>query len=237
MNRPLPWLAICAVLFCGTSAAQSRTWTDSTGRYTVEAEFVSVAGGQVTLKKTDGQEITLPLDRLSAADREFVKTREGGTAAGSVARGRLKGPILSQVVIEKWTLEPPTIEFTAEVDLLGDAEVAELWGTVDTPEGGKIVDVVAGAIYQGILRLEIDGIDLMNPPPGYKLQRGTLERKANSKQCIGKVTFPQIALPKSSTTMFLLASDNSGNKGNLLRFTIDLETGKVTGGQVKSKAN
>ena len=50
-----------------------RTWTDNTGAFRLEAEFVSVEGTQVTLRREDGEEITLPLSRLSEADQKAVK--------------------------------------------------------------------------------------------------------------------------------------------------------------------
>jgi hypothetical protein len=49
-----------------------RTWTDVTGQFKVEAELVSAAGGSVQLKKKDGSLVNVPLDKLSAADRDFL---------------------------------------------------------------------------------------------------------------------------------------------------------------------
>lgn len=53
--------------------AKLRTWTDVTGAFTVEAEFIGLADGKVELKKTDGKSISLPLDKLSPADRDIAK--------------------------------------------------------------------------------------------------------------------------------------------------------------------
>jgi len=44
-----------------------------TGTYKIEATLVSFADGKVTLKRTDGKEVTLPLAKLSAEDRAFVE--------------------------------------------------------------------------------------------------------------------------------------------------------------------
>jgi len=46
-----------------------RTWTDATGTYKIEAELVRVADGKVELKKADGTVVSVPLDKLSAADQ------------------------------------------------------------------------------------------------------------------------------------------------------------------------
>lgn len=50
-----------------------RTWTDSTGTYTIEAKFVSYGSGNVTIEKKDGSKTTLSLDRLSEEDQKWVK--------------------------------------------------------------------------------------------------------------------------------------------------------------------
>lgn len=49
-----------------------RTWTDATGKFKIEAELVRVADGKVELKKTDGTTISVPLDKLSAADQAIA---------------------------------------------------------------------------------------------------------------------------------------------------------------------
>jgi hypothetical protein len=53
-------------------ATALRTWTDTTGKFNVEAEFVSIVGDKVQLKKKDGSVLSVPLDKLSKEDREFL---------------------------------------------------------------------------------------------------------------------------------------------------------------------
>ena len=53
--------------------ADAKVWTDSSGQHQIVAEFVSLDGGEVTLKAVDGKIIKLPLDKLSEADQEFAK--------------------------------------------------------------------------------------------------------------------------------------------------------------------
>jgi len=55
-----------------------RTWSDITGRFQTEAEFVDFIDGAVNLKKTDGEVISVPLAKLSAADQEYVRRQAGG---------------------------------------------------------------------------------------------------------------------------------------------------------------
>ena len=52
-----------------------RTWSDSSGSFSVEARLSSLDGDIVTLRRVDnGNQVTLPLGRLSAQDVEFAKT-------------------------------------------------------------------------------------------------------------------------------------------------------------------
>lgn len=53
-------------------AGEVRTWTDSTGEFKIEAEFVSETDGTVTLKLKSGDEVEIKLDRLSDGDRDFI---------------------------------------------------------------------------------------------------------------------------------------------------------------------
>ena len=71
--RVLVCLVICAVASEGARAA-TRRWTDSTGTYNCEAEFLNFTDGSVELKTVKNKIISVPLERLSHADQEFVKT-------------------------------------------------------------------------------------------------------------------------------------------------------------------
>jgi thiol-disulfide isomerase/thioredoxin len=54
------------------TAAEERTWTDTTGKFNVSAALVQVEGGVATLRRSDGQELSVPLEKLSDADRKFI---------------------------------------------------------------------------------------------------------------------------------------------------------------------
>jgi len=54
-----------------------RTWTDTTGKFTIKAEFVKLSAGKVTLKREDGSEILLPLEMLAAADQQIARQLGG----------------------------------------------------------------------------------------------------------------------------------------------------------------
>lgn len=53
-----------------------RTWTDATGKFKVEAALVRVEDGSAVLKKTDGKELRVPIDRLSDGDQRFLESLE-----------------------------------------------------------------------------------------------------------------------------------------------------------------
>ena len=72
----------------------TRTWTDTSGSFSVEAELVDILDGKVRLKKKDGRDITVPLAKLSEADQQFVKSRSGkatSSPATDAAAPKLSG--------------------------------------------------------------------------------------------------------------------------------------------------
>jgi hypothetical protein len=73
---------VVGLCFISGPAAWARKWTSSDGRSTVEAELVAVTDGKVSLKKPDGVKVTIPLDRLSAADRQFLAAGQVPATAG-----------------------------------------------------------------------------------------------------------------------------------------------------------
>lgn len=66
------WFAMVVAIVGSSSLAAPREWTDGTGRFRVDAELVGVQDGKVLLKKPDGSEVSVPLEKLSEADRAFV---------------------------------------------------------------------------------------------------------------------------------------------------------------------
>src|SRR5687768_5590778 len=65
--------------------ASGREWTDASGKFKVEAELVAVRNGKAILEKPDGSVISVPVDKLSAADQEFLKSREAPAPAAKTA--------------------------------------------------------------------------------------------------------------------------------------------------------
>lgn len=90
-----------------------RTWTDSTGQYKTQAEFVELKDGQVTLKKQDGRALTLPLSRFSEADQKLIRDalQTGGPRTGAdghaVADWTAVRPVALKAPLD-WSLPPET---------------------------------------------------------------------------------------------------------------------------------
>jgi hypothetical protein len=76
----------------GQAGGKTRTWTDATGKYKIEAEFISLVNDQVQLKKADGKFITLGIDKLSAVDQEVAKALAATMAAEAPANKKPENP-------------------------------------------------------------------------------------------------------------------------------------------------
>lgn len=75
----------CLSVLGSLAVAQARTWTDSTGRYTLDAKLVTFNERSVVLQRDDHELVAIPLDKLSEKDRMFLKSKEAGDAAREVA--------------------------------------------------------------------------------------------------------------------------------------------------------
>lgn len=92
-----------------------RTWTDSTGKQKIEAEFIEFKDGNVSLKNTQGRTITLPLEKFSADDQKLIRATQpsagaDGQSAPNVSGNRaiaLKAPL-------KWSLEAEKLPVAAK---------------------------------------------------------------------------------------------------------------------------
>jgi thiol-disulfide isomerase/thioredoxin len=68
---PIMWLF--AAFICHASEDELRTWKDSTGKFSVQAELLSIQDGNVVLKTPTGKEITVSLKRLCEEDQIFAR--------------------------------------------------------------------------------------------------------------------------------------------------------------------
>jgi len=75
--------------------AESRTWTDSSGKYHVEATFRGLEEGKARLEKSDGTIVDIPLEKLCEADQAYVRTllsAEPAPQAPAGDEGRVEAP-------------------------------------------------------------------------------------------------------------------------------------------------
>ncbi len=70
---PLPASAATSAPPTTKSQPALREWTSAVGSK-IEAEFVRVENGIATLKKRDGSELRVPLDKLCEADQQWIRT-------------------------------------------------------------------------------------------------------------------------------------------------------------------
>ena len=72
MNTLNALFALCFLAAPPQSAADYRTWTDTTGAFTRTAHLEAIEGSKATLVTPDGKTLTIPLAKLSKADRKAI---------------------------------------------------------------------------------------------------------------------------------------------------------------------
>ena len=69
----------CTAVWYGLSGtAEARTWTDSTGKYTVEADLFAFNEEHVIVQRQDGQMGMFAINVLSDADKKYLQSEEAG---------------------------------------------------------------------------------------------------------------------------------------------------------------
>lgn len=62
---------------------RGRTWADASGSFKIKAALLAVLPDKVLLRKTDGQEIEVPIAKLSESDQKFLKKIRSEAGGGS----------------------------------------------------------------------------------------------------------------------------------------------------------
>lgn len=73
-------LAFLLVFVLTSDFAIARTWKDKTGKFSVEAEFLSLKSGILKLRKIDGTELNIPIEKLSKDDQRFAQNQASGSS-------------------------------------------------------------------------------------------------------------------------------------------------------------
>jgi hypothetical protein len=79
-RRPAADAARGANMPAAPAAEEPRIWSDVTGEHRIEATLLEITDEQVRLKRIDGTEISVPLEKLSLRDRSYVS--QHAVAAG-----------------------------------------------------------------------------------------------------------------------------------------------------------
>ena len=130
-------LLVAMVFLPALAIAQVRTWTDKTGRYKIEAEFIgldggtrqrkTVAGGEtvflemnlegatVRLKQTDGELVSIRFERLNDADKAYIRRKLGETTKRDLIEA-----------LKKTLLQPVAEDTSARRAFLVDERVKDL---------------------------------------------------------------------------------------------------------------
>ena len=69
-------VALTSILFSSIGTLHARTWTDSSGKYKLNADMIGFDDHCVILQRADGELGAFPIEKLSSPDKEFLKTKE-----------------------------------------------------------------------------------------------------------------------------------------------------------------
>ena len=70
MNKPA--LCLLLVALVPAAGATARTWTSVSGA-TLDADYAGREGATILLEEADGKRLSIRIDQLSPADREYVR--------------------------------------------------------------------------------------------------------------------------------------------------------------------
>ena len=167
MKKTLAIIIALASSLSGTSLL-GRTWTDSTGAFTVEAELIAIDGQNVRLKRTDGRVLAVPIERLSPEDRRYLAAQaKKPQPAGGQARldAALAAPTPVDFVRTPLSDVLSFLATTRGIDLVLDRRELQNAGiatnfpvTLSTDQMNleKVLDAVLGA--SGLAYYTLDGV-------------------------------------------------------------------------------
>ncbi|QDU93913.1 outer membrane protein assembly factor BamB family protein [Lignipirellula cremea] len=154
-SQKLAALIAAGLVVLAVSVAVARTWSDASGMFSIEAEFVAFSDGKVQLKKETGDTIVVPMLALSKPDQEWVREelarrKAGGAPAAETPTARdtnqaavpgdwpqWRGPKRDGVnretgLLESWPAGGPELLWTAQGLGSGYASVSVANGKIYT---------------------------------------------------------------------------------------------------------
>ncbi|HEY3394731.1 MAG TPA: SHD1 domain-containing protein [Lacipirellulaceae bacterium] len=85
MTRSQLQMLLTIALTLTATAALARTWTDSTGKYNVDADLIAFNDKTVILQREDKQLGAIDIKKLSQGDQEYLKSKEAEERANEIA--------------------------------------------------------------------------------------------------------------------------------------------------------
>jgi hypothetical protein len=181
-------IIVIGVLACSLSAAQARTWKDATGKFSIDAEFVSLKDGRITLKSPTGKEAMLPLSKLCAEDQAYARAQsESGSPEqrmlSSTAEARL-----SKVTSTINGVRAENHQLDVKIDLTGAAAAsAYSIGAVTvkpTMIGGKSLEPMEqfGSDDYQLIDRKAEGVFAEHPKGGVRIKALFQDVPASTKQ-------------------------------------------------------
>ena len=76
----------------GLDSTEMRVWVDNTGHYSVNARLIRFVDGKVQLMKENGRTTTVPLNRLSQRDLQFVNRQASAHQATTTQTAQATTP-------------------------------------------------------------------------------------------------------------------------------------------------
>ena len=111
------FLLLVVIVSLPLSPAVARPWTSRDGAFSVEAELLDVKGGNAILKKADGSQISVPLNKLSLGDvrhiNEVLRAADEGLSGGK-SEPTAPAPVKPQTESPPPAVNPGTLAATAK---------------------------------------------------------------------------------------------------------------------------
>ena len=76
MSRNITVVVGLLAFVCNAAVVHARQWQDVTGKYKIEADLIAFDDDSVIIQRADKQLGTVAIDKLSSADREYLKSKE-----------------------------------------------------------------------------------------------------------------------------------------------------------------
>jgi hypothetical protein len=215
---PIACCAFSSVVVPSNASAQDRpaqlfTWTDSTGKNKTEAEFVKLDGVKLVLRKADGKEITITLNKLD--DRSRLKAR-------SIAKNGLDslssegGPIAAAAAPVVFPSNPSAAEFKDIVlRELKNKNFLVVWDALPAGKQKQVEDLVKLAstkIEQRTLdqvkRFRTDLLTMLKSKKDFVLNSKVLPIPPNQRAILVDAYDPFVGLIESYISIDLLELKN-----------------------------